>query len=243
MELTAVLGDFGSALGTQAVGVAVSSVLTAGAAGLRWWVVKRLPARRTWRYTNAQSLVIVVAASAVIDTGTYRRPTTGIGQVRALAILAPTLTRAYRDVDLERIRISSQHLGHELESDLLILGGPKSNACAALMLDQLTTRLPFAIHNHTVSWGVNSYEGTIEDGVIKSDVGYIVRVKNPFSINHRVVMVGGSHTHGTIAAARWWVEHGGSRSIPQDVAVLVKANVLPGDHVAPPQVLHMAPVP
>lgn len=242
MNVASVLGDLGNALGTQVVGVAVSSTLTAGAATLRWWVVKRLPARRTWRYRNARSLVIVVASSAVIDTGSYQRPTTGIGQVRSLSILAPSLTRAYRDVDLERVRMSSQHLGHELESDLLVLGGPENNDYAQLLLERLDGRLPFSVRDHVISWGDSSHEGAILGGVVRSDVGYIVRAWNPFSPNHRIVMIAGSHTYGTVAAARWWAEYGHSRSFPQDVAVLVKAEVVPGDHVAPPEMLQLAPL-
>lgn len=90
--------------------------------------------------------------------------------------------------------------------------------------------------------GSSSYESVTRGGVVRSDVGYIVRTENPFSSSHRVVLIGGAHTYGTVAAARWWVEHGRERTLPVDAAVLVEAEVVPGDHVAPPQMLHMAPL-
>lgn len=240
MNMPALVGDFGHLFTSQAAGAILSSGLTAGVAALRWWVVKRLPAKRTWRFNNANSMVVVVASSAVIDTGVYQRPTTGIGQVRALALLAPSLMRAYRDIDLERVRMSSQPLGHEFESDLLILGGPKNNAYAEMVMGALSERLPFHLDYPTIRWGSTEYESVVEGGVVKTDVGYVIRAVNPVSPSHRLVIIGGLHTYGTTAAARWWADHGSSRTLPEDVAVLIKADVLPGDHAAPPQMLRHA---
>lgn len=236
------LSGLSRTLGDQILGVVVTSVLTAGATALRWWWAQLLPARRMWRYAKPESLVIVVSSSGVVDTGQYGRPTTGIGQVRALAILAPRLTRAYRKVDLERVRMSSQALGHELESDLLILGGPKTNECAELLLDQLRPRLPLSVSGNVITWNGTTYEGVADEGHVTRDFGYIVRVPNPFAPHHRIVIVAGSHTYGGVAAARWWAENGHGRSLPRDVAVLVEAHVVSGDHVAVPRAIALAEV-
>lgn len=225
-------------LGDQLIGIGITTAVTASAAAFRWRVLMRQPSRRAWRYTDPSKLVIVVSSSATVDTGEYKRPTTGIGQIRALAILAPSLTRAYQRMDLERIRMSAQHLGHELENDLLILGGPKTNECAKRMFDRLAPRLPFTMTGSVIDWGGTRYEGSVRDQAVTRDVGYIVRAANPISPRHRIVMLGGSHTYGVVAAARWFTEHGGDRAHAPDLAVLVESDVMPGDHVAPPDVVH-----
>src|SRR5690606_10414805 len=80
----------------SALSAAIGAAIAALAAAARWLVVKRLPARRLWRFSDARDLIMIVASSALVHTGKYERPTTGIGQVRAMLILVPMLTRAYR---------------------------------------------------------------------------------------------------------------------------------------------------
>ncbi|WP_262697652.1 MULTISPECIES: hypothetical protein [Streptomyces] len=234
-----VIDSIAGAVGSQLLSAAVAAVLT-GMAGLaRWLVVRRLPARRTWRYSSASELSIVLDTSH-IDTGRYQRPVAGLGQVRGLSLLVPSLTNAYRDLDLEKVRLSAHLPGYEMEHDLLVLGGPKNNEVAHRILDAMAGTLPFHLGGGAITWEGTAYKGETADGQVIRDCGYIVRATNPLNPNKRVVLIGGWSTYGTVAAARWLAENGSRRSLSADAAVLVEASVLRDGHVSTPQALHQA---
>ncbi|MGW2936902.1 hypothetical protein ACWDA7_34775 [Streptomyces sp. NPDC001156] len=233
------MGTIAGAVGSQILSALVAAVLT-GIGGLaRWFVVRRLPARRTWRYLGASELSIVLDTSH-IDTGRYQRPVAGLGQVRALSVLIPSLTHAYRDLDLERVRLSAHLPGHEMEHDLLVLGGPKNNEAAHRILEAMAEVLPFRLSAGAITWEDTDYAGDATDGEVVRDCGYIVRAPSPLNPSKRVVLIGGWSTYGTVAAARWLAENGASRSLPSDVAVLVEASVLRDGHVSTPRLVRQA---
>ncbi|MFF2652224.1 hypothetical protein [Streptomyces sp. NPDC058045] len=225
----------------QAISLLAGSLATTTTAYARWQLSKRLPARRTWRFSISGRLIMVVSASAHFHTGVYTRPTTGVGQVRAMSLLVPLLTRAYPGIDLEQVNLSSDTPGRDLEADLLTIGGPKTNEITACLLPRIP-QLPFRVDGTAIHWGDDTYEGLVQDGHVTSDFGYVVRTVNPFASDRRVVILGGSHTYGTIAAARWLRTHGGARRLPADVAVLVQADVLQGRHVGIPRIVQHKPL-
>ncbi len=230
------MGSIAGAVGSQILSAVVAALLTGIAGLVRWFVVRRLPARRIWRYLGASELSIVLDTS-YIDTGRYQRPVAGLGQVRALSVLIPSLTHAYRDLSLERVRLSAHLPGHEMEHDLLVLGGPKNNEAAHRILQAMAEALPFRLGEGAITWEGTSYTGEATDGEVVRDCGYVVRAPNPLNLSKRVVLIGGWSTYGTVAAARWLAENGASRSLAADVAVLVQASVLRDGHVSTPQVV------
>jgi hypothetical protein len=229
-----------SSVGQDLLSALVAAALTAGVATARWLLAKRFPARRMLRYSSGKNLTIIVSSSALVATGVYSRPVTGLGQLRALSLVAPHLPRAYRDFDLQRIKLSAEATGDDLENDLLVFGGPKTNAVAEKLLQALAPRLPLTVTGSVITWDGVPYDGEAKDEMVYHDYGYVVRAPNPFAAGKRVVVVAGSHTYGTVAAARWLVGDGGARKLPADVAVLVEANVLVGGHVMPPNLLQRA---
>ncbi|MGA4856632.1 hypothetical protein ACPCAB_08190 [Streptomyces koyangensis] len=235
------MGDFieqaVSTVSGDAFAAFIGIITTAAVGGLRWQLHKRLPAKRMWRFSDARSLTLAIATSGEIDTGLYPRPTTGLGQVRAVALLAPSLTRAYRELDLEQLRLSATVRGDEFENDLVVLGGPKNNHVAEHILAHIPG-IPLRVDQNLLFWEGEQYTGVVRDKKVLRDYGYVVRAPNPFASERRVVVIAGAHTYGTIAAARWMVESGGAREIPADVAVLVEAMVLDGGHVTRPKVIH-----
>lgn len=232
-----IVHQFTDAAGAKAISLVAGSVVTTCVGVGRWLIFSRLPARRTWRYADGDKLTLVVASSAQVDTGKYSRPTTGIGQVRAMSLLVPSLARAYRKVDLEQVRLSARTPGKDLEADLLVLGGAKNNEITAKLLDRLPG-LPFTAPGEVIQWDGVDYEGATTGQDVVHDYGYVVRAPNPFAPGRRVVVIAGSHTFGTVAAARWLADHGGDRDVPADVAVLVEAEVLADGHVAFPKLIH-----
>lgn len=227
------------AVGSELLSAVVAAVLTGIGGLVRWFVVKRLPARRVWRYAGAGQLSVVLDTSH-IDTGRYRRPVAGLGQVRALSLLIPSLTRAYRDLDLEKVRLSAHLPGQEMEHDLLVLGGPKNNEAARRLLDAMAQTLPFRLEGGAMTWDGTVYAGDTSQGEVVRVCGYVVRAANPLAPAARVVLLGGWSTYGTVAAARWLAENGAARSLAADVAVLVEASVLRDGHVSAPRLLRRA---
>lgn len=126
----------------SALSAAIGAAIAAFAAATRWLVVKMLPARRLWRFSDARDLIMIVASSALVHTGKYERPTTGIGQVRAMSILVPMLTRAYRNIDLQQVRLFSRVPGSDLAKSVLVFGGPKTNEVGKLFMRLLGEALP-----------------------------------------------------------------------------------------------------
>lgn len=78
--------------------------LAIGVAGA--WLWGRLGNRRIWSLRDPSKLVIFVAGDSreLVRKGnvSYMRPATGVGQVRALAAIAPSLRLAYRNAALGR---------------------------------------------------------------------------------------------------------------------------------------------
>lgn len=224
----------------QFVSAIIAAIVTAVLAGVRWLLVKRLPSRRMWRFTPGREILIVVSSAGPVNTGVYQRPTTGIGQVRGMLILGPLLLNAFHGLDLERVRLSDETMGRELENNLLVLGGPEHNRVTKMLLDQLAPQLPFTAANNIITWDGDTYEGDAVNGTIANDYGYVVRAANPFNSKSRIVIMAGSHTYGTVAAARWLTNEGSSRKLPIDLAILVEADVIFEGHVATPRPIHLS---
>ncbi|MFE0764794.1 hypothetical protein [Streptomyces smyrnaeus] len=227
------------AVGSELVSALVAAALT-GLMGLaRWLLARRLPARRIWRFEKAAELSTVVDTDHV-DTGRYRRPVSGLGQVRALSLLVPSLHLAYRDLDLEKLHLSAHLPGSALEGDLLVLGGPKTNETAGRLLTAMADSLPFRTGSGRIVWDGTPYEGDAADGAVTRDLGLVIRAPNPFNPAARVVLLCGWSTYGTLAAARWLTTEGADRSLPADLTALVESHVLPDGHVSPPRVLRLS---
>ncbi|HEY7950048.1 MAG TPA: hypothetical protein VID51_04345 [Solirubrobacterales bacterium] len=209
-----------------------------------------LPSRRLWGISDPSRVVISVAHSAASHTGKYIRPATGIGQVRALALLMPSLKRAYSDLEIRNIYLSSESLLDRLECDLICLGGSKNNRVTADLLDRLGSSCPISMDGSEISWREGSesetYEGTIENDQVIDDFGLIIRTRNPFNRSkdrRSVIILAGSHTYGTIAAARYFCEELGSplRRRPRSFVALVQAQVRDG-YPASPKLIRFAKI-
>ena len=76
------------------------------------------------------------------------------------------------------------------------------------------------------------FAGEIADDATGTDFGIVLRIRNPFSERHRLVVLAGSHTFGTVAAARFIAS---SPHLPKhdgDVAIVIKTRVERGHALA-----------
>lgn len=72
------------------------------AAWLAYFLGVRLPHKRLWRLTDPSKLTVCASNSTNTNTGVYSRPSTGIGQVRAIALAINSLNAAYIEHVLEK---------------------------------------------------------------------------------------------------------------------------------------------
>jgi len=175
--------------------------------------------RNLWQLRNPARVVFVVSASSSAATGEYNRPATGIGQVRGLAYAICSLSRAYHDLEIRNIYLSTEPLQDRREQDLIILGGPKNNRVSGEFLAELADVQPADQRGSTLLWRKRSndewtgedaeeFHGETSNDMVHSDYGLIVRARNPFTNADRTaVLLAGSHTHGTMAAAKFFIEN------------------------------------
>jgi hypothetical protein len=213
-----------------------------------YFIQIRMPKRRLWQVNDPSHLVVCSAASTKTNTGVYHRPSTGIGQVRALTLATRSLNQAYsKKLDVQNILLSDDNFQERIENDLLILGGPKNNRVAAKFLDLLYNEQPAMVIDSSIIWRTNqvrqrwvdqgaiAYEGKAVNRKITTDYGLIIRTQSPFtSRNSTGILFAGSHTYGTVAAAKFFTEdlHKHLRKLTRDgrknFVVLVSTNIMDG---------------
>lgn len=222
------------------------NVLSAGVCAalglLGTWLAARLPNRALWKLSDPARLTVCVAESAAIDTGKYIRKTTGIGQVRALAVIVPSLTRAYGRIDTHHIQLAGEALGPRAEGNLICLGGAKNNARTRDVLAALA-EAGFAVptmDGSTICWpggeGCVSYEAQAEQGTVLRDYGLVIRAPNPFGTDSTVIVLAGASTYGAVAAARYFVEQCKFR---RGWFAAVVSSQVRDDHVCPPEIVRL----
>lgn len=238
MSLWDSIAHAAGSLGSDAVSSTVGLVVGAAIGSGRSVLSVRIPARRIWRYKSESDFVIIVSTSGIADTGVYHRAMTGLGQVRALTILSPSLRRAYPRIDLQKVLLSEEVGGSDLDKNLLVIGGPKSNAVSKVLLEKLSPIVPFTVSDTTISLYGTQCDAVSVSGQVTRDYGYAIRAAHPLYPSRRVVLIGGTHTYGTASAARWLVEKGRSFRVPGDVAVVVESEVVMQGHVSSPKVIY-----
>jgi len=175
----------------------------------------KFPNRNLWKLSDPKRLIICVSESSATGTGKYLRPATGIGQVRALAIISPSLTHAYGRMDTNNIHLSTEELAERREADLISLGGSKNNQITRDILVTLRKQgydvpPPDQLNQSKIAWKDEDkqiiLEALTEAGVITEDHGLIIRAPNPFCTSKTAVVLAGASTFGVVAAARFFVE-------------------------------------
>jgi hypothetical protein len=215
---------------------------------LGFWIQVRFPNRKLWQLKNPSHLTVCAANSTMTNTGVYQRPATGIGQLKALVLATRSLNYAYRrQLDIQNILLSNEPLQERIENDLLILGGVQNNEMAAKLLELLDREQPARMIGRMIIWRTNysgdrwmdqgalEYEGHAINRKVVMDYGLILRTYNPFTSRDRTaILFAGSHTYGTVAAAKFFTEdlHKHLRKLTyngrKNLVVLVSSHIVKG---------------
>ncbi|GIF65562.1 hypothetical protein Ais01nite_35970 [Asanoa ishikariensis] len=234
--------------GAWRMGLTEQVLLTAltpgvGLAVLTWFGTRlrqRVPERRRWRLKDPYSASICIAQSVTTNTGAYERPSTGVGQARALAVISPSLVRAYSQFDTQRLCFPDE-FRKEMEQDVIVLGGPKNNEVAARILQRLEPRSQVKLDSLSLTApnGVNIPLDQVT-APLTMDHGVVARITNPYSAKPRtIILLSGAHTYGVVAAARYFVQSVRplGKKFKGDFIAVVESDIHNG-HVLPPRELY-----
>lgn len=163
--------------------------------------------RRLFGVSNPKKVVVVVSASAHTRTGVYKRPSTGIGQVRAMAELAPRFAQAYWRQRLDRVYTADAELHERVEGDLVVLGGEKTNKLTDELLNCWSKEAGFPVvptQKSEIVWRGKTYASDGDGAQLSVDYGLIVRAPNPLATDsqHVAILISGASTVGGHAASR-----------------------------------------
>jgi len=193
------------------------------------------PTRLIWEFLHPEKIIICVAIKK-INTKDYKKPVTGIGQLKAIAYIVTSLNKAYKEIDFKNILSSEEELGRDIDSDIILLGGPKTNKIAGRFFEIFKGyNIASQDKNGNIFWKENSkpekYEGKITDGKVTKDYGLIIKMHNILSTSKKtkLILFAGCHTYGTIAAAQYFCEY-----LPKEIrkeenyALLISCDILNG---------------
>lgn len=212
-------------------------------------------ARKIWRQNN-QRINIVVSTSGRINEKVYDIPVTGLGPTRALGLLAPMLYTIYKTSGENSVLLSDHCDDKAKEGDLLLLGGPKNNVVTREALDRLAAKLPLTMRTNeddeifrtTATVGCRLIAPPPEVETEKQpenalDYGLIIQTTNCFDTSGTLTIIAGTHTYGTAAAARFFIENQSAiRALARtSYAMVVVARVTQGGFVERPE-LYMGPL-
>jgi hypothetical protein len=242
------------------LGFAIVAVpLTAAITWVGRWLYEQRRARRLWLLRrllrSANDLNVIVSDSAAVHTGRYLRRSTGLGQARAIGLLSPSLSHAYKGLPTEFVKLSSDCVGDDRCGDVVILGGPKNNSVTRLLFERLGSRYPVSMitsaGDDAIVWRDHGVEEHFPDRNPPplshggKDFGLILRTNNCFDETGTVTLFAGTHTYGTLAAALFFVRHP-KRILelgPEEFAIVVECNVEPDGHVERPHCIRSTTIP
>lgn len=168
------------------------------------------PLRKLWNINNIKNLSVILSTSVVTDTGKYMRPATGLGQVKALALVSNSLNVAYKNFEINNIQLSEMTNGEMLKGNVISLGGPNTNKITKILLKKINERIEIVNQvGNDFQWCHGEkllFSPYVQDKKVLVDYGLIVATSNPLESNNRVFIFSGGHTYGTAAAAQYFTE-------------------------------------
>ena len=186
------------------------------------FIFRTMPSRLRWQTGLEWKTVFqpkpspyIVLATLSGESSHYRNVFTDMGQVRATAILAPSLNKAYRRGFKEvTVVFSAANLLSTLKlRDVVAIGGAKNNAVSEEVLEVINARLGagFGMKNipserykdQTVDVPFWQGEPKFSEEDQNFAYGMIIRTHVPGNSEQTLTVLSGAGTHGSEAAA--WV--------------------------------------
>lgn len=156
---------------------------------------------------GAQCLDVVLTASdsAAGEGRGITRPTTGLGSVQALSVIARAMGRYYKKLPFN-VHLATR-VESRLQGDLISVGGPRLNRITADLL-RSQSHVEFDDVRMMARVGefcVSDYDLQIADYKPTRDLGMVMICVSPFAAHpSRSVLCCGFTSYGTAGAAQWF---------------------------------------
>ena len=227
------------------------------------WLYRRISTRNRWCLTAPKTLRIYLSEEITVAHGKDNIPTTAVGNAKALALIIRSLYRGWRSVGGDqksgfKYVFVSQEWQSTVEAegaDLICLGGPTGNRVTRRALQELEERGEIGdslgVAQRPAKSGEEGSNIILNEEILDierdaaeqiiADYGLIIRTKNPWDENHRLVIISGISTYGTFGAARFMVEEKKNFPREKSFAVVIKTKV-EGQYCGRGEVLWSSPL-
>lgn len=161
-----------------------------------------------WFPRSTKEIVIIVSEEAKLKKSEDAVPTAenyahldNVGDKDTLLEVAIFLARYYPRATLKRLFPREFNEREDLIKNLVIIGGPAHNEIYSRIKTKLGTSIGYNLENWTITLDNKEYESQFsnEKGM-EVDYGAFSSFQNPFMHEHKVVLINGISTFGTLGA-------------------------------------------
>lgn len=161
-----------------------------------------------WFPKTTKEIVIVVSEEASekksVDANTTSENYAyidNVGDKDTLFEVAIFLSRIYPGVALKRLFPREFNAREDLNKNLVIIGGPAHNDVYSRIKDKFGAKIKYDLDKWTISLDDKEYESQYcENKGMERDYGSFSSFKNPFMHEHKVILINGISTFGTLGA-------------------------------------------
>jgi len=154
--------------------------------------------RLLWSLGHPQRIYVVSGAVSGVSEEVKAIVLAGTDAEAANSLIA-TAGLLYPEVDVRHV-YSSIFCRDFYKEDLIVVGGPINNSCAASVLPELAPQIHFDEFSLVVA--DSTYDTILSnEGNPVRDYGALIRITNPFDVSKSVIMAVGCDTYGVLAAA------------------------------------------
>lgn len=161
-----------------------------------------------WFPKTTKEIVIVVSEEAfakkssdAITTSENYAYLDNVGDKDTLLEVAIFLSRNYPKVVLKRLFPREFNEREDLNKNLVIIGGPAHNEVYSRIKDKCGAKIYYNLEKWTISLNNREFESQYsEDRGMECDYGSFSSFKNPFMHEHKVILINGISTFGTLGA-------------------------------------------
>jgi len=130
----------------------------------------------------------------------------------------------------EEIKIFEAIDVHNMEENVILIGGPISNEITRKIMQFF--KVPFYFENHVLNCCNRKYEPKLdENGDILEDYAFILKTKNPYNNKKNFIVIAGCYVYGCISGVIAVTDRGILRNIyrkakRKSVGVIIKSHVI-----------------
>jgi hypothetical protein len=158
------------------------------------YITSRLRLKKLYDFKAGTDIFVV---SGSIDQSTSPGTAFLAGpDATAAANVVQSLRFIYRSSYIKHYYATKQHLAI-LNENVVTVGGPLYNHCTAEMLDNISPRVYFDQEDNLI-FREKTYSKSQTDNL---DYGLVIRHRNPFSPEKKVMIVAGCGSHGVLASS------------------------------------------